>query len=174
MMKYIKITKIRVVLVILSIVLIAYIFVMIPLGKGWKDLERRIDKANIQYLRGSQTVRCFDDSLRQFKEYERKMKQTKSNEEEVALFLKEIELFIKQVKVDINDIKPLPDEMREETHVFLIKVELECTIQDLVVLLHTIASSQTLIRVEKMDMTTQSYQQSKLTVTLVFSKTFLL
>jgi len=173
MLSEIKFSRLSVILIVLIIFILGYFFIFVPIARQWKELNRRIEVVNLQYLRNSRTVTNFDDYVKHYKEFELITKQTKTAEEEIAFFLKEIESFINNLNVTINDIKPLPDEQDNQAHVFFIELEIESSVIDFISFLHKIASSPTMIRVEKMTLMTKGKKDNRLSLRLIISKTFI-
>ena len=173
MTRSIKITRLSALLIAVIGVMLAYVFIVNPLVGAWNELDRRVEVVNLQYMRDTRTVDNFDDYVELYHTYEDIAAQKRSDEEELALFLKEIENFAGPLDVAINDIKPLPNEEEKHKNVFLLRLEMEGAIDELVSFLHTIASSDTLIRVETMSLQTTSRRNNILTAKITLSKTFL-
>ena len=168
-----KVSRLSVILVVIIIVILGYVFIVMPLARQGKELNRRIEVVNLQHLRNSRTVTNFDEYVTNYKEFESIARQNKTDEEEIALFFKEIESFISNLNIRINDVKPLPDEDNNQSHVFLIDVEMASSMRDFMAFLHAIATSKTMIRVDKIVLTAQGKKDNRLTVRLIISKTFL-
>ena len=173
MTAHMKVSRLSIVLGGVIIVILGYVFIVMPLVRQVKELNRRIEVATLQHLRSSRTVSHFDEYVTNYKEFESIMRQSKTDKEEIAFFLKEIESFIADLNIRINDIKPLPDEDTQQSHVFFIDVEMDSSLKDFIMFLHAIATSKTMIRVERIVLTVQGKKDNRLTIELILSKTFL-
>jgi Tfp pilus assembly protein PilO len=166
-------TKASLIMVGVIALLLSFVFVYKPLSDLWNELDRRVEVVNLQYLRNTKTVSNFNDYIALFQKYEEVSRQEKSDEEEGTLFLKEIEAFGLGLNLAINDIKPMPTVKDSHTTSFLIRLEMEGTIEDFIAYLHAIASSNTLIRVEDLSLQTVSRRNNVLNAKVTLSKTFL-
>lgn len=164
---------VRIVLVAIIAILLIYGVIFLPLARKWSQLEDRIQDLDVQYLRNLKTVGLFDESFAQYNLYEGDITQKSTDEEEIALFLKNVEELIRNKMMTIRDIKPLDVRDAVKVHTVLIEVEFEGSINNLVALLHELASSQTLTYVEKLSIAPISQVDNSLIFTVVFAKSFI-
>jgi len=160
-------------LVFIIVMLLAYVFLYVPVRDKMDDLDKRIEMVNIQYLRNASTVNNFDEYLNRFREYDNMAKQTRDDEAEKAFFLKEFETIVGPMQLSVNDIKPLPVEEEQFKKAFFIKVEMTGAIKECISFLHKIASNHSLVHVENMTITSENSRTSLLTYEMTISKTFL-
>jgi len=172
-MKGFKLTKVSFLLIAVIGVLLSFVIIVNPLSNAWEALNRRVEVVNLQYVRDTKTVNNFDEYVTLFEKYEKISRQDNSDEEELALFLKELEAFASGYQISIDDIKPLPNRKDSNANTFLIRLEMQGTIQDVISYMHEIADSGTLIRIENLTIQTVSRRNNILNAKITLSKTFL-
>ena len=171
-MKKVKITKLTVILTSVIVASLLYVFALVPFFRMWNDLARRMEVVDLQYARDMARVENFDAYRNEYKQIEAIGVKNRSDEEERALFLKEIESFIQGLSISLKDIKPLKTQDKKGSETFYLELEMESSIGDLMAYLHTIATSGSLIRVERMTISTKEKKSNIHIIKQTVSKTF--
>lgn len=173
MKKEFKMTRLSKVLIGCILFLLIIVGVFVPLKRMYKEIDRRIMVTEAQFVRNQHALSSVQSSQTLFKQYEAISRQVRSDKEEQVTFMKEVEGIVKKNSIAISQIKPIPREEVGAVSRFLLELEFDTTIQDLVSFLYDVADSGTLVSPEEMTIATKDRRANILSVRLVLSKIFL-
>jgi predicted PurR-regulated permease PerM len=163
--------KYRVTLVLILIigVLLLYVFIVFPLFIKWQDIDKEVMGQKTRFLKQRALLEHIDDYKAVYTRYQNELQISGDQEQIATLFLKDLESLVKSAGLMIVDIKVLPKLYEKDAVRFLVEVEMEAEIAQLVELLHLMATTDKLITAERLTVERKSAQEQTLSIRALFS-----
>ena len=166
-----KLTKLTIALSVIILLLLIVYLIYLPLRNKWLLMNDKIDSLEIQYMRDQTLLTLGKENTNE--NILAKFRQSNSDEEEIAVFIKDIEYIFKNSNIIINDIKPLDPEIVDESKKFILRLEMQANIKDLIRFLYAIKEEYSNIKVDKLNIATISRKNNILLIKIYLSKTFI-
>ena len=166
-----KLTKLTIALSVIILLLLIVYLIYLPLRNKWLLMNDKIDSLEIQYMRDQTLLTLGKENTNE--NILAKFRQSNSDEEEIAVFIKDIEYIFKNSNIIINDIKPLDPEIVDESKKFILRLEMQANIKDLIRFLYAIKEEYCNIKVDKLNIATISRKNNILLIKIYLSKTFI-
>ncbi len=130
-------------------------------------IQRKLLGKNLRNLAQKEAV------LREYKKFETYSKTSSSDEEEMAKFLREIERYASRCAVYIVDIKPQPVMNIDFYKKCVVEIEAEAGMEALIKFIYQIESSNKLLKVERLQLTSAKTTPSTIKANAVITKTLI-
>ncbi|MBL7068665.1 MAG: type 4a pilus biogenesis protein PilO [Candidatus Omnitrophica bacterium] len=146
--------------VIIVAATIAYSFVIDPVAEAFSRLNRQIETGLLKLDKSYKLLQMKEQINREYQEYAGYIKPLRSEEEEMASMLKAIESIARKNKISITNIRPQAVKTREFYREFVFELNAETDVGSLSKFIYELQSSENLLRVTRLTLTT-SYTKDK-------------
>lgn len=147
-----------------------YSFIFSPLLEKLSTLNREIESKELKLVKNQKILSREKVVDGDYKKYEQYLKQKASNEQEMASVLSEIEAISHQVNIQINDLRPQRVKKKDFYNSFIIEIDSEASLKDIIKFIYTLQSPQHLLRAEKVRLEKQVMSSPTLKCYLLVNK----
>ena len=125
------------------------LFFSAPMHK-WLNLNTQLDSTKSKLIDMERALYNQEQIEALCKKFEERILATGTDAEELGILLKELESLTRIRKIQVKSIRPLPSQWVGNYRKFLVSVEVEGRIHNLIELLYSIDSSQKILTVESL------------------------
>jgi len=146
--------------VIIITVAVSYSFVIDPLAGAFFRLNRQIETGLLKLDKSYKLLGMKEAITAEYNNYEGYIKPVRSEEEEMASMLKAIESIARKNGISITNIRPQPVKARTFYKEFIFEINAEADIGNISKFIYELQTSENLLRVTKLTLTT-SYAKTR-------------
>ena len=156
-----------------SIVFLAILdnFFISPIFSKIESLNKEIEDIELKIKNSLKILSQKERILNEAKKYSPFLSSSKTEEEEITFLLKEIESIANKSQLYIVDMKPLPVKVEGYTKKYLVTLNSEGKMENIVDFIYSIENSSQLLIVEKYQITLKSKETNIAQLAITISKT---
>lgn len=157
-------------LIILSVSVIYILFFSVPL-RTWLDLNARLSLTKDKLVSMEEALHRREQVEALCKKFEQRILATGTDAEELGFLLKELESITRTRKVRVKSIRPLPSQWVGNYRKFLVSLEVEGRVHNMLELLYSIDTSPKILSVESLKIQALRTGSNLLSANILISRT---
>lgn len=147
-----------------------YHIILEPVVKKWSTLNSQIAAKEVRLKKAIRLLREYESIKREYQKYASLVKGNQSDEQQMAAVLLEVENLARKSNVYINALKPRTIKDADFYQKFVVELELDTTVRDLMGFFYQLQGSPQILKVESMEMNAKSSQKDSIKAYLLISK----
>lgn len=155
---------------VLICISISYRIILEPIVKKWFGLNNQIAAKQVKLKKDIKLLNRYESIKGEYQKYASLIKGPQSDEQQMAAVLSEIENLARKSNVYVSALKPRTIKDADFYQRFIVELELDTSVADLMKFFYHLQGSPQLLKVESMEINAKSGQKDSIKAYLVISK----